>query len=80
MRPLGPRRFRIEGGLFDGATALFEGDHLYAHMMVARRVAPWETANAFIVYAGILVLGIVAIPAVLVFRRIRRRRQTSASR
>jgi hypothetical protein len=73
LRPLGPRTLRVDGGLFDGATVLFEGDRLYAHMMVARRVAPWETANAFIVYAGILVLAVVAIPAILVFRRIRRR-------
>jgi hypothetical protein len=47
-------------------------------MMVARRVAPWETANALIVYAGILVLGAVAVPAILIFRGIRRRRRTVA--
>jgi CubicO group peptidase (beta-lactamase class C family) len=80
LQPLGKRTLRVDGGLFDGATVLFEGDHLYAHMMVARRVAPWETANAFIVYVGILVLGVVAIPAILVVRRIRRHRRTRASR
>jgi CubicO group peptidase (beta-lactamase class C family) len=80
MRPLGPRRFRLEGGFFDGATALFEDDHLYAHMMVARRVAPWETANAFLAYAGIVVLGVVSVPALLVWRRVQRHRRVIASR
>jgi CubicO group peptidase (beta-lactamase class C family) len=79
LRPLAPRRFRLEGGLFDGATVLFEDDRLYAHMMVARRVAPWETATAFFAYAGILVLGVVAVPAILIWKRIRRRRRTAAS-
>ena len=80
LRPLGPRRFRLDGGFFDGATVLFEDDHLYAHMMVARRVAWWETANAFFVYAGMVVLGIVSVPAVLVWRRVRRRRRRTAAR
>ena len=80
LRPLGPRRFRLDGGFFDGATVLFEDDHLYAHMMVARRVAWWETANAFFVYAGMIVLGIVSVPAVLVWRRVRRRRRRTAAR
>jgi CubicO group peptidase (beta-lactamase class C family) len=79
LRPLGPRTLRVEGGLFDGATVLFEDDRLYAHMMVARRVAPWETANAFVAYGGIFVLGVVAIPAILVVERIRRHRRTLAS-
>lgn len=80
LRPLGPRRFRLDGGFFDGATVLFEDDHLYAHMMVAQRVAWWETANAFLVYAGIVVLSIVSVPAVLVWRRVRRRRRRTAAR
>jgi hypothetical protein len=80
LRPLGPRRFRLDGGFFDGATVLFEDDHLYAHMMVARRVAWWETADAFFVYAGIVVLGIVSVPGVLVWRRVRRRRRRTAAR
>ena len=80
MRPLGPRRFRLEGDLFDGATAFFEGDHLYAHMMVAHRVDPWETANAFFAYAGIVVISVVSIPALLVWRRVRRHRKAVAPR
>jgi hypothetical protein len=80
LRPLGPDRFRIEGGLLDGATALFDGDTLYAHMILARRVAPWETANAFFVYAGLFVLALVAVPAIVVWRLIRRRRRAVASR
>lgn len=73
LRPLGPRRFRFDGGFFDGATVLFDDNHLFAHMMVARRVAWWETATAFLVYAGILVLALLSIPAVLIWKRIRRR-------
>ena len=80
LRPLGPRRFRLDGGFFDGATVLLDDDHLYAHMMVARRVAWWETATAFLVYAAIVVLGIVSVPAVLIWRRIRRRRRRTAAR
>jgi CubicO group peptidase (beta-lactamase class C family) len=79
MRPLGPRRFRLEGSFFDGAVVLFEEDRFYAHMMVARRVAWWETANAYLVYVGIVVLAVVAVPSVLVWRGIRRRRKTVAS-
>ena len=41
---------------------LVEGDRLYAHMMVARRVAWWETANAFFVYGGTVVLALVEQP------------------
>jgi hypothetical protein len=80
LRPLGPGRFRVEGGLFDGATALFENDRLYAHWMVARRVAPWETANAFFAYAGIVLVGVASVPALLVWRRIQRHRRTLAPR
>jgi CubicO group peptidase (beta-lactamase class C family) len=79
LRPLGPQTLRVDGGVFDGATVLFEGDRLYAHMMVARRVAPWETANAFFAYAGTLALGIVAVPAILIVKRLRRSRRTAPS-
>jgi CubicO group peptidase (beta-lactamase class C family) len=80
LRPLGPRRFRLDGGFFDGATVLFEDDRLYAHMMVAHRVSWWETATAFLVYAAILVLGLVSVPAALIWRRVRRRRRRTAAR
>jgi hypothetical protein len=79
MQPLGPRRFRLEGGLFDRSTALFDGDCLYVQMMRARRVAWWETANAFFVYAGSLVLLVVSFPAILVWRWVRRRRRAPAA-
>jgi hypothetical protein len=49
-------------------------------MMVAQRVAWWETADAFFVHAGIVVLGFVSVPAVLVWRRVRRRRRRTAAR
>lgn len=75
LRPLGPRRFRLDGGFFDGATVLFEDDLLHAHMMVAHRVAWWETATALLVYAGIVALGLVSVPAWLIWRRVRRRRR-----
>jgi hypothetical protein len=77
MRPLGSGRFRLEGGLFDDATALYEDDRLYVHMMVARRVAWWESANAVLVSGGVVVLGLLSVPAVLVWRRARRRRATA---
>ena len=80
LRPLGPRRFRVEGGFLDGSTVLFEGDHLYGQMMVARRVAPWETANALLAFVGVLVFGAVAVPAVIVWRLVRRRRGAAPSR
>ncbi len=80
LRPRGPRRFRLDGGFFDGATVLFEDDHLYAHMMVARRVAWWQTATALLVYAGIVALGLVSVPAALIWRRIRRRRTQRPTR
>jgi CubicO group peptidase (beta-lactamase class C family) len=80
LRPLGPRRFRLDGGFFDGATVLFEDGDLYAHMMVAHRVAWWETATAFLVYAAIVAFGLVSVPAALIWRRVRRRRRRTAAR
>jgi CubicO group peptidase (beta-lactamase class C family) len=80
LRPLGHRRFWIEGGLLDGNTALFDADHLYAHMIRARRIAPWETATAFFIYAGLATLAAVVVPGVLIWRRIRRGRRAAAKR
>jgi CubicO group peptidase (beta-lactamase class C family) len=56
LHPIGPRRFRIEGGLVDGATVYLEGDRLYAGFVEARRLAPWETTTALLAYAGLAVL------------------------
>jgi CubicO group peptidase (beta-lactamase class C family) len=75
LRPLGRGRFRVEGGLLHGATALVDGDHLYAHMIRGRRVASWETANAFIVYAGLVALAVASVPAITIWRWVRRRQR-----
>jgi len=48
--------------------------------MVVHRVAWWETATAFLVYAAITVLGIVSVPAVLIWKRVRRRRRRTGAR
>ena len=42
--------------------------------------ADLETANAFFAYAGIVVIGVVSIPALLVWRRVRRHRKAVAPR
>ena len=75
LHPLDDGRFRAEGGFFDAATVVFEDDHLFAHMMRARRLEPWETANAFLFYAAVAALLVVSVPAVLVWRWVRRRRR-----
>lgn len=75
LRPLADGRFRAEDGLFDGATVVFEDGHLYAHMLRARRVRPWETATAYMIYAAVLGLVVVSGPAIGIWRWLRRRRR-----
>jgi CubicO group peptidase (beta-lactamase class C family) len=78
MHVAGPQLFHLEGGFLDGGTVLFDGDRLYSLMMVAERVAPWETATAYLVYAGVVTLGVLAVPALLIWRRLRRRSRAAA--
>ena len=52
--PVAPNRFRVSGGLFDGAGALVDGDLLQIGFLRAERLPALLTPSALIAYAGAL--------------------------
>jgi CubicO group peptidase (beta-lactamase class C family) len=76
IEPRGPSRFLIHGWHLDGAIAQVDRDRLYAGILEARRMAPWETARALMAYAALLslaVLGAVVLGVRSVVQRLGRR-------
>jgi hypothetical protein len=74
LQPLGSGRYRISGALFEGATVLYEDDHLYVHMLEVRRVSAWGNSTALLIYLALfsaLSLSLVGIGVHRVIRRFR---------
>ncbi len=77
LRPTAPGRFVIEGSMLDGQTALFEGDRFHAGFVRAERLPWWATRLALGLYAGAVVLTVLAGLVWIVrriWRALRRRR------
>jgi len=74
LRPLGPDRYRIEGGPLDGLSAVFSGDQLTAAFYVSERIGAWQSPPALHSYLGVLVLLLLGGVAYAVYRLVRRPR------
>ncbi|MBF9051616.1 serine hydrolase [Roseobacter sp. HKCCD9010] len=57
--PSAPQRFRVNGGILDGATALATGDLLQVGLVRAERLPALLTPPALMTYAGALVLAVL---------------------
>lgn len=78
--PVAADRFRIDGGMLDGASALFEGKTLQAGFVRAERLPVLLTPPALIAYAGAAVLVLVFLVGLglrALWRRVRQRRQAA---
>ena len=76
--PVAPNRFRVEEGLFDGASALVTEDMVQIGFLRAERLPAHLTPAALLAYAaaiGIMVLGVVALGFRAIWRRMRQARQ-----
>ena len=77
MHPTAPDRFVIEGSMFDGQTALFDGDLLTIGFVRATPVPALLTPTALTAYAVLIaltVLGLLIWGGVRLVRMLRRRR------
>ncbi len=78
--PVGPDRFRVMGGMLDGASVLMTGDMLQAGFVRAERLPALLTPPALWTYAGVIALSVLVglgygIRAV--WRRFRHRAQAN---
>jgi CubicO group peptidase (beta-lactamase class C family) len=74
LQPLGSGRYRISGALYEGATVLYEDDHLYVHMLEVQRVSAWGNSTALLTYLALfsaLALSLVGIGTHRVIRHLR---------
>jgi CubicO group peptidase (beta-lactamase class C family) len=74
LRPLGPDRYRIEGGPLDGLSAVFSGDQLTAAFFVSERIGAWQSPLALLSYLGVFGLLLLGGAAYGVYRLVRRLR------
>jgi len=79
LTPLGPRRFRLHGSLLDDATVLFDGDSVYLGFVRAERISAWQTPEALLTYAGVVLLALLVLGFVGVRGWLRRRSRASSA-
>lgn len=75
--PMEPGRFRVEDGLFDGASALATGDLMQIGFLRAERLPALLTPPALLAYAAVLAVTLLAILGLglrAVWQRVRRAR------
>ena len=69
---IGDGLFRLEGGMLDGSIGIVDGDRLFFSVLEGERVGPLQSATAWFVYVGTVVLSVSALIVwglVRVFRR-----------
>ncbi len=76
LLPVGPKRFRIRGSMFDDSTVLWDGDSMYVGFVETRRISRWQSPTALLVYAavvGLLLVGVLGWGTWRTVRRLRHR-------
>ncbi len=78
LEPIAPGRFRMDGGILDGRSVLFDDGHIFLGWMSGRRLSWFERSEALAAYGGLVVLLLLMLLGTGLWRGLRRLRRRSS--